>query len=58
MLTYVTLFNDSAEGYKTLNEERRQQQVRLIENHGGHVKVAYGLMSEWDVLFVTEFPDE
>ena len=58
MPTYVTLFNYSAEGFKNLNEERRQQQMRLIESHGGSVKAAYGLMGEWDVLFITEFPDE
>lgn len=58
MPTYVTLFNYSAEGFKALDEARRQQQVRLIESHGGQIKAAYGLMGEWDALFITEFPDE
>ena len=44
MPTYVTLFNYSAEGFKELSEERRQEQVRLIESQGGRVIGAYGLM--------------
>ena len=58
MPTYVTLFNYSTEGFKDLNEEGRQQQIRLIESQGGRVIGAYGLMGEWDVLLITEFPDE
>ena len=58
MPTYVTLFRYSSEGFKHLNEQGRQQQIRLIEAHGGHVKDAYGLMGAWDVLFITDFPDE
>jgi uncharacterized protein with GYD domain len=58
MPTYVTLFRYSSAGFKHLNEEGRQQQIRRIEAHGGQVKDAYGLMGEWDVLFITEFPDE
>ena len=58
MPTYVTLFRYSSEGFKDLSEERRQQQISLIESHGGQVKEAYGLMGEWDVLIITEFPDE
>ena len=58
MPTYVTLFNNSAEGFKELSEERRQQQIRLIETQGGRVIEAYGLMGEWDASFITEFPDE
>ena len=57
MPTYVTLFRYSSEGFKDLSEERRQQQISLIESHGGQVKEAYGLMGEWDVLIITEFPD-
>ena len=58
MPTYVTLINYSTEGFKELSEERRQQQMRLIESQGGRVIEAYGLMGEWDALFITEFPDE
>jgi len=46
MPTYVTLFNYSAEGFKELSEERRQQQINLIESQGGRVIGAYGLMGE------------
>jgi uncharacterized protein with GYD domain len=58
MPTYVTLFNYSAEGFKELSEARRQQQMHLIESQGGRVIGAYGLMGQWDVLLITEFPDE
>jgi uncharacterized protein with GYD domain len=58
MPTYVTLLRYTAEGFKDLSEVRRQQQIQLIESHGGQVKAAYGLMGEWDVLFITEFPEE
>ena len=58
MPTYVTLFRYTADGFQDLSEARRQQQIRLIESHGGQVKAAYGLMGEWDVLFITEFPEE
>ena len=58
MPTYITLCKYSADGFKDLSEERRQQQIRLIESHGGRLSAAYGLMGEWDVLLVTEFPDE
>ena len=58
MPTYVTLFRYTAEGFKDLSEARRQQQISLLESHGGQVKAAYGLMGAWDVLFITEFPDE
>ncbi|MDH3601190.1 MAG: GYD domain-containing protein [Candidatus Tectomicrobia bacterium] len=58
MPTYVTLLNYSAEGFKELSEERRQQQINLIESQGGRVIGAYGLMGEWDVMLITEFPNE
>ena len=58
MPTYVTLFDYSTEGFKEVSEEQRQQQMRLIESHGGRVIGAYGLMGEWDVLLMTEFPDD
>jgi uncharacterized protein with GYD domain len=58
MPTYVTLFRYTAEGFKDLSEARRQQQIRFMESHGGRVKAAYGLMGAWDVLFITDFPDE
>ena len=50
--------NYSADGFKELSEERRQQQMQLIESQGGRVIGAYGLMGKWDVLLITEFPDE
>jgi uncharacterized protein with GYD domain len=30
----------------------------LIESKGGKLLAFYGLMGEWDILAITEFPDE
>jgi uncharacterized protein with GYD domain len=38
--------------------ERREQNTRLIESKGGKLVAFYGLMGEWDILAITEFPDE
>jgi uncharacterized protein with GYD domain len=58
MPQFVTLLKYSSEGFKGISEERRQEQIRLVESHGGSIIAAYGLMGEWDVLVITEFPDE
>jgi uncharacterized protein with GYD domain len=38
--------------------ERLQQNTRLIEAKGGKLLAFYGLMGEWDMLVITEFPEE
>jgi uncharacterized protein with GYD domain len=60
MPVYVTLGKYTAEAMKAINEvpERLQQNTQLIESKGGKLLAFYGLMGEWDLLAVTEFPDE
>jgi uncharacterized protein with GYD domain len=57
---YVTLGKYTAEAMKNIHEvtERLQQNTRLIESKGGKLLAFYGLMGEWDILVITEFPDE
>ena len=60
MPVYVTLGKYTAEAMKAINEvpERLQQNTQLIESKGGKLLAFYGLMGEWDMLAITEFPDE
>jgi uncharacterized protein with GYD domain len=60
MPLYVTLGKYTSEAMKNINEvsERLQQNTRLVESKGGKVVAFYGLMGEWDILVITEFPDE
>ena len=60
MLLYVTLGKYTSEAMKNINEvsERLQQNTRLVESKGGKLVAFYGLMGEWDMLAITEFPDE
>jgi uncharacterized protein with GYD domain len=60
MAVYVTLGKYTAEAMKAINEvpERLQQNTQLIESKGGKLLAFYGLMGEWDLLAITEFPDE
>jgi uncharacterized protein with GYD domain len=60
MPVYVTLGKYTAEAMKAINEvpERLQQSTELIESKGGKLLAFYGLMGEWDILAITEFPDE
>ena len=60
MPVYVTLGKYTAEAIKNLHEvaERLQQNTQLIEAKGGKLLAFYGLMGEWDILAITEFPDE
>jgi uncharacterized protein with GYD domain len=60
MPVYVTLGKYTAEAMKAINEvpERLQQNTQLIESKGGKLLAFYGLMGDWDILAITEFPDE
>jgi uncharacterized protein with GYD domain len=60
MPLYVTLGKYTSEAMKNINEvpERLAQNTRLIESKGGKLVAFYGLMGEWDILAVSEFPDE
>ena len=60
MPMYVTLGKYTAEAMKNIHEvsERLRQNTQLIEAKGGKLIAFYGLMGEWDILAITEFPDE
>lgn len=60
MSVYVTLGKYTADAMKNIYEvpERLQQNTRLIEAKSGKLLTLYGLMGEWDMLVITEFPDE
>jgi uncharacterized protein with GYD domain len=58
MSLYVSLLKYSPEGMKGISPERFQRNKALIESKGGKLIGAYALMGEWDVLTITDFPDE
>lgn len=60
MPLYVTLMKYTPEAMKNIHEvpERFQQNRQLIESKGGKLIGFYALMGEWDLLAITEFPDE
>lgn len=58
MPLYATLLKYTSEGFNGISEDRLQQNIRMIESKGGKFIAGYGLMGEWDVLIITEFPDE
>jgi uncharacterized protein with GYD domain len=60
MPLYVTLGKYTSEAMKSINEvsERVQQNTRLLGSKGGKVVAFYGPMGEWDILVISEFPDE
>ena len=56
---YVTLAKYTDAGMKQINEahERREEVRKFIEEKGGRLISLYGLLGEWDVMAITEFPD-
>jgi uncharacterized protein with GYD domain len=58
MPLYVSLLKYSPEGMKGISPERFQRNQALIESKGGKLIGSYALMGEWDVLTITDFPDE
>jgi uncharacterized protein with GYD domain len=50
----------TAEAMKNIHEvpERLQQNTRLTIAKAGRLLAFYGPMGEWDMLVITEFPDE
>ena len=60
MPTYVTLINWTDEGIRTYQEtvNRSEAFKQLIERLGGSVKDVYWTLGEYDVVAVTEAPDD
>ena len=59
MPTYVTLWKYTGEGLKDIrNTTSRFEAVKkIIESNGGKLLQVYGLIGEYDVLTITEMPD-
>jgi uncharacterized protein with GYD domain len=58
MPLYATLLKYTSEGFKDISEDRLKQNISMIESKGGKFVAGYGLIGEWDILVITEFPDE
>lgn len=60
MPTFVTLARYTAEGARTIASSReRYEKFKLgVQQAGGRVTAAYGLLGSHDLLIVTELPDE
>ena len=56
---FVTLGKYTHEGRTNIRQapERYKDFIDLVESKGGKLVGAYGLMGEWDILTITEFPD-
>ena len=60
MPQFVTLASYTPEGRKNIGQAstRYKDFVDLVESKGGKLIGAYGLLGEWDILTITEFPDD
>ncbi len=58
--TDITLGKYTAEPMKHIQEvpDRSQQNTRLLDAKGGKPLAFYGLLGAWDMLVITELPDE
>ena len=60
MPTFVSLVNWTDQGIKNYRDSvRRAEDYRgLVEKHGGQVRQLVWTLGEYDVVVVTEFPDD
>jgi uncharacterized protein with GYD domain len=60
MPLYVTLAKYTQEGRQNIDQvsDRYKDLVNLVESKGGKSIATYGLIGEWDILTISEFPDE
>ncbi len=60
MARFVHLIKYTAEGAKTLGESRSRYDKfeQGLKQFGGRVVDAYGVLGEYDLLVITEAPDE
>ena len=60
MPTFVTLVKLTTEGAKTIGDGRKRYEryERLVKEAGGRVVSAHGLLGQYDLITVTELPDE
>lgn len=60
MPTYVSLLNWTEEGFEDVKESPQQLDAarRQLRDRGGLIKEIYFLMGGYDMLFVSEAPDD
>ncbi len=60
MARFAHLIRYTSEGAKTIGESKNRYQKfeQTLKENGGRIVDAYGLLGEYDVLVVTEAPDE
>lgn len=60
MPTYITLWNYTEEGIENIDDSpsRLDDAVELMESLGGELHAYYLTMGEYDIVTVTEFPDD
>jgi uncharacterized protein with GYD domain len=60
MPTFVTLVKLTPEGAKTIGDGRKRYEryERLVKEAGGRVISAHGLLGQYDIITVSELPDE
>lgn len=60
MLTYVTLFKWTGEGAKAAREsvDRGERNTELAQKMGGKILANYWTQGKYDVVVISEWPDE
>lgn len=60
MPTYITLWNYTQQGIENIDDspDRLDDAVELIESLGGELKGFYLTMGQYDLVTVSEFPDD
>ena len=60
MPSYITLLNFTQKGIESIKEspERLKGAAKAFEEHGGKLKSAWYTMGQYDIVVVTEFPND
>ena len=60
MPTYITLWNYTQDGIETIDQspDRLDDAVELVESMGGELTDFYLTMGQYDIVAITEFPDD
>ncbi|MDX1747585.1 MAG: GYD domain-containing protein [Halobacteriales archaeon] len=60
MPTYITLLNYTQKGIEAIEDspDRADQAEELVESLGGELQAAYLTMGRYDLVIVTDFPDD
>ena len=60
MATYVSLINWTEQGIQNFQETtlRAQELIRLVEGNGGTVRELLWTLGGYDLVCITDFPDE